>query len=108
MLEGTKCVKCGKEFFPTPMHVFRDWRGHYCCWTCYNHRNDGREKAEPKTKQVEQWSLDGELIKIFRSPAEAAEAIGVNYTTMTKACNNARSESSLLYPCKGYMWRYRE
>lgn len=107
MLAGANCVKCGKEFYPTPMHVFRDWRGLYCCWTCYNHRNDGCEQ-KIMTKQVEQWSLDGELIKIFRSASEAAEAIDVAYSTMTKVCKQARSESSLLYTFRGYMWRYRE
>ena len=35
-----KCEKCGKVFFPTPQHIFKDGKKYYCKWTCYNHRND--------------------------------------------------------------------
>ena len=107
MIEGTNCVKCGKEFFPTPLHVYRDWRGSYCCWTCYNHRNDGSKRGV-NTKQVEQWSTDGELIKIFKSAVEAAEAVDVEPDTIAHACRKAQYETRLLYPCQGYMWRYRD
>ena len=37
-----KCPKCGKIFCPAPYHRFKDKSTGklYCCWTCYNHRND--------------------------------------------------------------------
>lgn len=38
------CEKCGKEFFPTPYHRFRDGGKYYCKWTCYNHRNDSTKE----------------------------------------------------------------
>lgn len=40
------CRKCGKEFFPAPMHRFRKDEKWYCSWTCYNHRNDKQEMRE--------------------------------------------------------------
>ena len=36
----TDCVKCGKKFVPAPYHVYKTWKGYYCSWSCYNHRND--------------------------------------------------------------------
>lgn len=39
-LVEVKCKKCGKLFIPAPFHVFKDYRGMYCSWTCFNHRKD--------------------------------------------------------------------
>ena len=39
------CQKCGKEFTPAPMHIFKVGRKYYCKWTCYNHRNDKPEEV---------------------------------------------------------------
>lgn len=35
-----KCKRCGKEFLPAPLHVYKDGSKYYCTWTCYNHRKD--------------------------------------------------------------------
>ena len=34
------CKKCGKEFIPAPMHVFKEGTNWYCKWTCFNHRKE--------------------------------------------------------------------
>ena len=41
-----KCKKCGKEFIPTPLYVFKDGAKYYCKWTCFNHRNDKPEEVK--------------------------------------------------------------
>ena len=40
------CKKCGKEFVPAPMHVFKEGADYYCKWTCFNHRHDKPKKEE--------------------------------------------------------------
>ena len=34
------CPRCKKKFCPAPYHVYRDEKGYYCSWTCYNHKDD--------------------------------------------------------------------
>lgn len=86
------CKKCGKLFIPSPDYIF----GEYCCWTCYNHRNDGAPK---KSRGVAQCTLDGEVIRTFSSAIQAAEFINGAVNGMRQACKD-----SVLY--KGYFWRY--
>ena len=44
------CKKCGKEFIPAPMHVFKEGTNYYCKWTCFNHRHDKEEVANEDNK----------------------------------------------------------
>lgn len=44
-IRTTKCKKCGKEFIPAPLHIYKDGRKIYCSWTCYNHRKDKTEEG---------------------------------------------------------------
>jgi hypothetical protein len=44
MSTQSKCPKCGKNHIPAPQHVFKDDKGFYCSWTCFFHRNDGKQK----------------------------------------------------------------
>lgn len=46
MLVEVKCKKCKKVFIPAPQHVYRDQRGSYCSWHCFNHRKDKKKKGE--------------------------------------------------------------
>ena len=39
------CAKCGREFIPAPLHIFKAGGKYYCKWTCYNHRDD-KQKEE--------------------------------------------------------------
>lgn len=44
------CKKCGKEFIPAPLHIYKAGSKYYCSWTCYNHRED--EPKEHKTSNT--------------------------------------------------------
>ena len=100
-LFGYACVACGKEFFPTPVHKYRDAKGKYCCWTCFNHRNDGKKS---RWQAVECLYTDGTLLRTFRSVNQAAEWIG-------SASNDAaRLREAIMKDTeyKGYLWRFKK
>ena len=44
-IKTVKCEKCGKEFVPAPLHIYKSGRKLYCSWTCYNHRKDTTEEG---------------------------------------------------------------
>lgn len=56
------CKKCGKEFYPTFYHVYREGQKFYCSWKCFNHRNDGQPKKEIIIPKV------GDTIRIISMP----------------------------------------
>ena len=93
------CKRCGKIFVPAAQHIYRDYKGIYCSWTCYNHRNDG--KSPIKTKKVGQYTPEGDLIRIYESAKEAAEIIGGELKGIRMACTQR-----LTY--FGHKWRYEE
>lgn len=100
-LLGYSCIACGKEFFPTPVHKYRDAKGKYCCWTCFNHRNDGKTS---RWQAVECLYMDGTYVRTFRSINQAAEWIG-------SASNDAaRLRDAIINdkPYKGYLWRFKK
>ena len=37
-----KCKCCGKIFCPAPYHVYKDKKGLYCSYSCYNKREGKR------------------------------------------------------------------
>lgn len=92
-----RCIKCGKIFIPAANHIYKDHRGFYCSWTCYNHRDDNTPYN--RSRGVAQCSLDGEVIRTFLSAVFAAEFIKGTVNGVRKAC-----KESTLY--KGYFWRY--
>jgi DNA-directed RNA polymerase subunit RPC12/RpoP len=91
------CVKCGKEFYPTSEHRYKDYAGRYCSWTCFNHRKDGRKY---KYQAVECLYADGTPVRTFQSATKAAEWIGGEPTRIKEACNN-----NTFY--KNYYWRVK-
>lgn len=93
------CVKCGKEFYPTPEHVYKDSKGRYCCWTCFNHRNDGKKYRWP---EVEKCTLTGYVENTYQSINKAAEYNwGCSTYGITKAIETGK-------PYKGYIWRHKK
>ena len=98
MIKEVLCRKCGKNFVPAPLHIYRDEKGTYCSWTCYNHRNDGKKPT--KFKKVEQCSTDGTLIRIFTSATDAAEFTGLCIKKIQRACREKSVYS-------GFLWRYK-
>lgn len=98
MSRETLCPKCGKNFFPAPQHIFKDDKGTYCSWTCYNHRKDGLVR---KARRIEQLDCNNHLIRTFHSATQAAEHIGGKAYNIRAACRN-----STIY--RGYLWRYKD
>lgn len=97
------CKRCGKIMFPTPDHAYKDERGMYCSWTCFNHRNDGRRRGH-NNKQIEQYSLEGELLHVYPSATAAADSIYDNDATaqgIYKACRENKKY-------KRFIWRYKD
>ncbi|MGL4873229.1 MAG: hypothetical protein ACRC30_01060 [Clostridium sp.] len=59
-------------------------------------------KRNQKNKIVEQYSLDGKLIKVWENVSEIAVAYNTTSKAIRKVCNKERKS------CKGYVWKYRE
>lgn len=97
-MDEHKCRKCGKLFIPAPQHVYKDNRGFYCTWTCYNHKDDGRVK---KWRYIELYSESGELLRRFTSAADAAEKTGYEVENIRDACRTGT-------PYHGFLWKYKE
>lgn len=91
------CKRCGKAFFPTPAHVYKDGYGKYCSWKCFNHRKDGKT---PRWTPVECLYPNGEHIRTFQSATKAAEWIGGKPDLIKKACMEDTTY-------KNYLWRYK-
>lgn len=97
-----KCQKCGKMFIPAPLHRFRDEKGFYCSWTCYNHRV--QKQAQPvgkKPQQVAMCDRNGEEIQVFQSALKASEQTGYDYKSIQFACHQSTA-------FRGYYWKYKE
>ena len=97
-----RCAKCDKEFYPYPEHIYRVGRRWYCSWTCFSHRNETNNATGRPTKRkaVEQYTLDGEFIREFKSANEAAEYIGCNPETVRNWCKGKANKS--------FIWKYKE
>lgn len=91
------CKKCGKAFFPTPMWIYKDNKGRYCSWTCFNHRNDGKA---PRYQAVECLYPNGEKVRAFQSATKAAEWIGGVPYLVKRAIDSGEKY-------KGYLWRLK-
>lgn len=46
LIPERKCAKCGKNFVISDVYVYRKGHKYYCSWTCYNHRDDKKEKEK--------------------------------------------------------------
>lgn len=97
-----KCQKCGKMFIPAPLHRFRDEKGFYCSWTCYNHRV--QKQAQPvgkKPQRVAMCDQTGAEVRVFQSALKAYEITGYDYKAIQYACKNGTK-------FRGYYWKYKE
>lgn len=92
------CPHCGKIFFPTPMHVYKDSKHRYCSWTCFNHRNDGKKH---RWSMVEALYSDGTVAMTFQSATKAAEWLGGQPHEIKQAIDNNTTY-------KGYLWRTKQ
>lgn len=55
-----------------------------------------------KNKIVEQYTLEGKLIKVWESAEEAAKEYSTTSKAIRKVCTKERKT------CKGYVWKYRD
>ena len=97
MLEPYFCKKCGKEFYPTPEHVYKDYTGLYCCWTCFDYHRQNKHYRRKPVEVLEK----GEVVGRYPSAVIAAKTFDVSEESIKKACRNNRTY-------KGYQWRYAE
>jgi hypothetical protein len=95
MFEGAYCEKCGKEFFPTAFHVYKDYKGMYCSWSCFNHRKDNQRFTRKRIEVLQ----NGEVVDTYPSAKYAADVFGCCEQSIGNACRNGTE-------FKGYHWRY--
>ena len=58
-------------------------------------------EGDLKKKKVVQYDLEGNLIRIFESAAEASRKTGISKTCISRCCRVERKQSS------GYIWKYK-
>jgi hypothetical protein len=95
------CPVCGKEFYPTPMWVYKDGKNVYCSYHCYLRSGKVKKKNAKSYRPVEQLTLEGEFVREYWCVSEAADDMDVEYYRIQRACAKGK-------PCKGYLWRYKE
>lgn len=70
---------------------------------CKAHYEKHRETRENKcSKQVGQYTSEGNLINIFKSIREAAKITGIERSDISKCCNNKTHYNS----AGGYVWQF--
>ena len=70
------------------------------CKQNVNHGTRTDRSAKARSKPVGQYTLDGELVKIWQSPCEAGKQIGLSDSHVSKAANGK------LKTAYGFIWRY--
>ena len=70
------------------------------CKQNVNHGTRTERSAKARSKPVGQYTLDGELVKIWQSPCEAGKQIGLSDSHVSKAANGK------LKTAYGFIWRY--
>lgn len=110
--------------YPTIEHIFPVSRGgldawdnvKLACWKCNLNKSDGiihmmpmdkiyaySQKAEIQAKKTAQYTLDGELIKIWNSTAQIKRELGLNDKHIQNVCRGDNSNTGNAY---GYHWEY--
>ena len=67
-----------------------------------NHGTRNARIAETKSKPVVQYTLNGELIKVWSSATEAERRAGFDHSTISKVANGKRKTAY------GFIWKYVE
>lgn len=97
-------------------HAQNEWKKGHTPWNKgkkyhnnkhWTHSDDSKKKMSLKAlgktnaaKQIYQYSLDGILIKIWKSASEAARECGFNQYNISACCNGKRKQSN------GYRWSH--
>ena len=93
----SKCVVCGKEFTPLPT---KRNRTKTCSPECTAIMV--KESAQKRCRKINQYSLDGTIIKTWGSAREAQNETGFFESNINKCCHN------LIKYYKGYVWKYAD
>lgn len=101
VLSAHYCPICGKEFYPTPMWVYKDLDNIYCSYHCLRKAETAPVKKTYNTKPVQKLSLEEELIEEFDCPTDAAVSVDGSEWGIRKACRDKTKY-------KKYLWRYKE
>lgn len=99
--EGVICPECGKEFFPFPEHAYKFGGMRLCSWSCLNSRRKKAKSGRRGIKRVEQYTLDGELVRVFDSVNQAAEYMGCCPETIREVCRG-KQKAALKF-----IWKYK-
>lgn len=65
-----------------------------------NHGTRNERVAKANSKQVWQYTLDGELVKVWKSPREAGKQGGFDHGAISNVANGKRKTH------KGFVWKY--
>lgn len=97
------CPVCGKEFYPTPQWVYKNFEGIYCTWGCMRKREKNLKEQIKKYryKPVEQLDKDGNVVAEYPCADDANAVVDGTLNNLRYACLK-----NLKY--KGYIWRYKE
>lgn len=97
MWNGCDCPRCGKNFYPTALHAYKDEKGvNYCSWSCLNHRFD----EDNEHRVIEMLNYDGLVLNTFNSVAEALLYNGGTPKGLIKALRDGTSY-------RRFKWRYK-
>lgn len=66
-----------------------------------NYGNAIKKRVKKMYVKVEQYSIDGKLIKVWNSIREASEKLKIKNQSITRCCQGKRKTTG------GYIWRYR-
>ena len=68
--------------------------------TCLKRRRETQKFTHPNRKAVRQTTLDGVFVQEYISISEAARAVRVNATRLSRCCRNSN------FSCRGFKWEF--
>ncbi len=93
------CPKCKTRHYRLSFfsYAYKDEKGFYCGWHCYNHRKDRKYKY----KRVVMCNRDGKPLELFNSANDAAEDTGIDTKHIQWACREHKCLG-------GFLWKYED
>ena len=75
----------------------------WCTWEYNNnYGTKGQRISKTKSIEVEQWSLGGELIKVWPSQQEIKRVLGFQQSNISKCCNGER------HTAHDFVWKWKQ
>lgn len=107
ILPEKHCPVCGKEFYPADTWVYKRGRVSYCSWKCLRAEEACQQRNSGKKyhyKKIEQYTLDGDLVKTYDNAKEAAAAVNTSPSYIQEICRGLRNPEHM---GRNYIWRYK-